>query len=194
MTGRGAAAAAIAAMLLLAVPAARAEDAPEKAQACAGCHGDDGNSPAPNIPSLAGQQAQYLATQLYLFREGGRKNELMAPVAAELTNQDMNTIAAWFTQQNLKPPKSGPDPAQAPAAQALIEQNRCASCHGPDFAGVQQMPRLAGQKRVYLAAQLSAFKTGTRTGVDGTMASAAQPLSDADIDVLAAYLAGLGAR
>jgi cytochrome c553 len=56
------------------------------------------------------------------------------------------------------------------------------------------LPRLAGQKRVYLAAQLQAFKTGTRTGVDGTMASAAQPLSDADIDLLAAYLAGLGAR
>lgn len=66
----------------------------------------------------------------------------------------------------------------------------CAACHGAD--GVAQMdiyPNLAGQKAAYLVKQLKAFKAGERN--DPIMAPMAMPLSDQDMEDLAAYYAGL---
>ena len=57
--------------------------------------------------------------------------------------------------------------------------------------GQQHIPRLAGQQAEYLRAQLRGFKAATRFDMDGNMTSAAQPLSEADIDVLVNYLASL---
>jgi cytochrome c553 len=57
--------------------------------------------------------------------------------------------------------------------------------------GQQHIPRLAGQQPGYLLAQLKGFKAGKRADIDGNMTSAAQALSDKDIEVLADYLAGL---
>src|SRR5205085_5864237 len=56
-----------------------------KAQICAACHGNDGNSADPAVPSLAGQPAQAISTQLFQFREGNRKNSQMSPLAAYLS-------------------------------------------------------------------------------------------------------------
>jgi len=64
-------------------------------------------------------------------------------------------------------------------------------CHGASLMGQQHIPRLAGQQREYLKTQLRGFKAQTRFDMDGQMSSAAQPLSDADIDTLANYLAGI---
>ena len=54
----------------------------QKAQVCVACHGPDGNSTNPAMPSLAGQPAQFIATQLFMFREGNRKDPQMSPMAA----------------------------------------------------------------------------------------------------------------
>lgn len=64
------------------------------------------------------------------------------------------------------------------------------ACHGPALMGQQHIPRLAGQQREYLRTQLRGFKAGTRFDMDGNMTSAAQALSDADIETLVDYLAG----
>ena len=66
-------------------------------------------------------------------------------------------------------------------------------CHSPALTGLQHIPRLAGQQFEYLRAQLRGFKAQTRADLDGNMTSAAQPLSDKDIEVLADYLSGLNA-
>jgi cytochrome c553 len=66
-------------------------------------------------------------------------------------------------------------------------------CHGPALLGLQHIPRLAGQQFEYLKTQLRGFKAQTRADLDGNMTSAAQALTDKDIDVLVDYLAGLGA-
>ena len=68
----------------------------------------------------------------------------------------------------------------------------CVQCHGHALVGVQHIPRLAGQQYEYLRTQLRGFKAQTRADLDGNMTSAAQPLTEKDIDVLADYLAGLG--
>ncbi|HSQ02648.1 MAG TPA: cytochrome c4, partial [Burkholderiales bacterium] len=64
-------------------------------------------------------------------------------------------------------------------------------CHGPQLYGQQHIPRLAGQQAENLRVQLRGFKAQTRFDMDCNMTSAAQPLSPADIDLLAEYISGL---
>ena len=173
--------------------AADAEAGRRKAEICAACHGPGGNSANPAVPSLAGQPAQFIETELFLFRGGNRKDPQMSPLAASLSDADLNDLAAYFSAQKPAPPAHRVDPATAAAAKRLTEQYHCVQCHGPALAGQQHIPRLAGQRREYLLAQLRGFKAQTRADIDGNMTSAAQALSDKDIDVLADYLSGLAA-
>src|SRR5467141_4101501 len=70
------------------------------AQACAACHGPDGNRPStPDQPILAGQYADYLAKALHDYKTGKRSNPIMKGFAAQLTKQDMEDLAAWFSSQ-----------------------------------------------------------------------------------------------
>ena len=163
----------------------------QKAQVCVACHGPDGVSANPAVPSLAAQPAQFVATQLLMFREGKRKDAQMSPFAANLTNTDLNNIAAYFSAQKLPPPPAAIDAANAEAGARLARQFNCVQCHGATLLGQQHIPRLAGQQREYLKAQLRGFKAQTRFDMDGQMTSAAQPLSETDIDTLANYLAGV---
>ncbi len=105
----------------------------------------------------------------------------------------MNDLAAYFSAQKLVPPTYKTDPANAAAAPKLSQQFNCTQCHGPALLGIQHIPRLAGQQAEYLKAQLRGFKAQTRADLDGNMTSAAQALTEKDIDVLIDYIAGLGA-
>jgi cytochrome c553 len=163
-----------------------------KAAVCVACHGPDGNSANPAVPSIAGQPAQAIATQLFQFRQGSRKDPQMSPMAANLSNADMNDLAAYFASQKMAPPKHHTAPANAAAGAELAKKMNCTQCHGPALLGLQHIPRIAGQQAEYLRAQLKGFKAGTRADMDGNMTSAARPLSDKDIEVLVDYIAGLG--
>ena len=70
-----------------------------KAKVCEACHGPDGKSIAPNYPNLAGQHASYLAKSLADYRAGRRSNPIMGPIAAPLSDQDIEDLAAWFASQ-----------------------------------------------------------------------------------------------
>src|SRR5258707_13939563 len=70
----------------------------EKAELCAGCHGDNGISQTENIPSLAGQLDQFIQWQLVFFRAGTRQNEQMQPVVEALNNDDIRNLGAYFAQ------------------------------------------------------------------------------------------------
>ena len=192
--GPGNATALAVAFLLLGADAqaADAEAGKAKAQVCAACHGNDGNSIDPAVPSLAGQPAQAIATQLFQFREGNRKDPQMSPMAAKLSNADLNDLAAYFAGQKMAPPKHHTAPASGAAGPELAKKLNCTQCHGPALLGQQHIPRLAGQQLEYLRNQLRAFKAGKRADLDGNMTAAAQALSDKDIEVLADYIAGLG--
>ena len=164
-----------------------------KAEVCAACHGPAGNSVDPAVPSIAGQPAQFVSTELFLFREGNRKDPRMSPIAAGLSNGDLNDLAEYFAAEKPAPPKHRTAPQNAAAGPALAHQFNCVQCHGRELLGQQHIPRLAGQQPDYLLAQLRGFKAGTRADIDGNMTSAAHALSDQDIQVLADYLAGLNA-
>lgn len=167
------------------------EEGRTKAQACIACHGADGNSPIPTIPSLAGQPRQFIVQSLYMFREGIRKNDLMSPFTAKLTNADLNDLAQFFNAQKPAQPTTKSAPELIARMKALTDKNNCTACHTPALIGQQHIPRLAGQHKDYLLDQLKGFKTSKRADIDGTMTSAAQGLAMEDLEPLAEYLATL---
>jgi len=172
-------------------PAFAADDAPRKAEACLACHGSGGNSTDPVMPSLAGQPAQSISLQLFMFREGNRKDPQMTPMAANLSNAEMNELAAYFSKQKPAAPSHKTAPENAAAGRHLTEQHHCVQCQGSALLGLQHIPRLAGQQFTYLRAQLRGFRAKTRADFDGNMTSAAELLSEKDIEILADYLSGL---
>src|SRR5690349_6308945 len=70
-----------------------------KAALCTACHGPSGNSVNPEWPRLAGQSAVYIAEQLRLFKAGVRDNPVMKPLAASLSDQDINDVAVYYEAQ-----------------------------------------------------------------------------------------------
>lgn len=90
-----------AALIALGLPTlAQADGNPElgraKSATCTACHGPDGRGTAPNYPVLAGQYAEYMAHALTQYRSGERKNAIMAGFAANLSDDDIADLAAWF--------------------------------------------------------------------------------------------------
>lgn len=71
----------------------------EKSKTCAACHGPDGNSPSPEFPKLAGQNYDYLMKALKDYKSGARKNPIMAPQAANLSQRDIADLAAFYSRQ-----------------------------------------------------------------------------------------------
>ena len=196
MTLAAGSAAALAAAFLFAgtAQAADAEAGRNKAGVCAACHGEGGNSMNPLVPSIAAQPAQFISTQLYMFREGNRADPQMTPMAKPLSNADMNDLAAYFSAEKRDPPRHRSKPESVAAGPDLAKKFNCSQCHGPQLMGQQHIPRIAGQGYQYLLTQLLSFKAQKRFDMDGNMTAAAQRLSPEDIEVLADYIAGIGAR
>ena len=79
-----------------------AEAGKSRAVVCSACHGVDGNSNNPIWPKVAGQHAAYIVKQLKAFKSGERKDPVMASMAAPLSDQDMENVAAYFASQKAK--------------------------------------------------------------------------------------------
>jgi cytochrome c553 len=165
----------------------------EKAEICAGCHGDKGISQTENVPSLAGQSDQFIQWQLVYFRAGTRKNEQMQPIVDGINNEDIRNLGAYFA--SLTPPKASQpddDPDLSKKGAQAAAGRRCASCHTDNFAGTKAAARLAGQREEYLVKALHDYKSGMRSGgVQAVMAEVAYPLHEEEITALAHYLAHL---
>ncbi len=173
-------------------------------QVCAACHAADGNSAQSANPVLAGQHAESTFKQLSNFKPqdgkpAERLNPIMAGMVANLSAEDMSSLAAYFQAQ--KPaPRAARDAALVKLGQAIyrggiLSRNvaACTACHGPGGAGVPaQFPRVAGQFAEYTAAQLRAFRSGERANDPNRMMRAvAERLSDREIAAVAEYLSGL---
>jgi len=74
-----------------------AEAGKSKALACSGCHGEAGISSNPMWPNLAGQQMGYLVKQLRAFRDGGRSDPMMSPMAMPLSDADIDNLAVYYS-------------------------------------------------------------------------------------------------
>jgi cytochrome c553 len=163
---------------------------------CAPCHGAGGVSTTADTPSLAGQHSFYAITQLFLFRAGRRANPLMTAMAKGMSDADLRAYSDLIATLPAAPPAAaGPaDPARMARGAALAQRHRCNSCHGDDYAGEKQVPRLAGQREDYLAKTLAEFKAGTRVGYTSAMNETLAGVDAQELPDLAHYLAHVGAR
>ena len=163
----------------------------KKAQACVACHGANGNSELPMFPVLAGQNARYLYLQLKDFKEGARKDPAMTPMAANLTPEDMQDLAAYFADQKPLGIKFNADPARVKLGFSKSEEVLCSMCHLGGMKGQNEIPKLSGQHYAYIVKQLTDFKARKRTNDAGNMTAVAQTLSDEDIINISHYIASL---
>lgn len=173
-----------------------------KSQVCAACHGADGNSSNPVWPKLAGQHESYLVKQLMDFREGNRKNPQMSPMAANLSDQDIEDLAAYFSSNKMK--KGTTDPAALDLGQKIYRAgsmeagvSACMACHGPDGSGnpAAKYPVVGGQHAAYLQAQLKAFREDTRNNdPNEIMRTIVDRMSDEEIKAVSEYMQGLRFR
>jgi cytochrome c553 len=173
-------------------------------QVCAACHGADGNSVAATNPKIAGQFAEYLHKQLADYKpQAGKKpardNPIMTPMVANLSEDDIKSLAAYYAGQKLIPAAAS-DKDLATLGQKIWRGGipssnvpACAGCHGPAGAGIPaQYPRLSGQFAEYTAAHLKALKEGGRANdPNGMMRGVAARLTEREIQAVSQYAAGL---
>jgi cytochrome c553 len=180
-------------------PAFKADPAKgqQLAATCLACHTADGTRGSPANPILQGQHPEYLVKQLTEFKSGKRKNAVMAGMGANLSEEDMKHLAAFYASKTAKPGF-----AKVKDTVVLGEQiyrggiaskavPACAGCHSPNGAGIPaQYPRLGGQHGDYSEAQLLAFRSGLR-GNSTQMSTIAAKMNDREIKAVADYMAGL---
>ena len=170
---------------------------------CAACHASDGNSVIPANPILAGQHYTYLKNQLNYFQvkqgedKAKRENAVMLGIASGLSSDDIDNLAAYYSQQKIKPSyTSNLELAKVGEAVYKAGDNSkgipsCSSCHGPRGLGVPgQFPRISGQHATYTASTLKSYKNGSRAN-NKQMMEISSRLTEAQINALAEYLAGL---
>lgn len=179
-----------------------------KTAMCAGCHGADGNSPAPNFPKLAGQGEKYLTKQLSDIKSGARTVVEMTGMLNAFSDQDLADIAAYFASKNIQ--MAGAREENLDRGERIYRGGNietgvpaCTGCHSPAGNGNAPAgyPALGGQFAQYTAKQLRAFRTGaddpgnpaarTNDGDASIMRGVAAHMSDLEIDSVANFIAGL---
>lgn len=152
------------------------------AQACSTCHGADGNITAADMPTLAGQDALYLATSMKAYAQGQRDHAQMVTATAELSDAEIDSLAAFYAGQEPIARKV----KRPPTIAEWVE--RCDRCHG--VGGNSSNPRhpsLASQNEAYLARVIESYASGGRHNT--TMSAMSQPLRPSDVEGLAAHYA-----
>ena len=166
-----------------------AQDISARLMACAACHGADGNSQLPNIPSLAGQPKVFVENQLVIIREGLRDIPAMKGLLDGVSDAEITAMAVHFAKLPARSAAPPGDPALMAQGKVLAEGMRCGICHLPDYRGREQMPRLAAQREDYLLYSMQQFKNNQAIGRDTIMAASLYGVSDNDIKALAHFLA-----
>ncbi|QSX37373.1 c-type cytochrome [Shewanella sedimentimangrovi] len=195
----------LAAMSSTAMAEGNAEAGKTKALVCSACHGMDGNSMIDMYPKLAGQHAHYLEKQLHDFQSAaksggkeGRMDPIMGGMAMPLSQQDIEDVAAFYASQAVQAIEVQDVPALGKQLYTGGDMSRgvtaCMACHGPDGKGADLagFPSLTGQHANYIKIQLTKFRTKARANdLNGMMQDIAGKLTDADIEALSKYIAGL---
>jgi cytochrome c553 len=174
-------------------------EASRRVHICAACHGGDGQSTAEIFPSLAGQQKDYLVTQVTAFRDRARGDRdaraYMWGMATGLDDATIDQLATYYAALRPSPGTAASNPEIAAGEkiykEGITERDipACAACHGDHAEGNGPMPRLAGQQEDYLSVQLGALASGAR--VNETMNPIAKTMTPAEIKAVAAYLSSL---
>ncbi|UCH73483.1 MAG: cytochrome c4 [Rhodospirillales bacterium] len=156
------------------------------AEACTACHGEDGNSTMPGIPSLAGQQPIYFVSAVRAYLDGRRDKPTMEMLRA-LDRVDLESLAFYYASQ--KPAARPPSDVGDPAAGEPLTAG-CGGCHGAKgVSNDAATPTLAGQDPQYLISAIKAYRDGRR---DHQIMRDAN--TDKEIADIAAYYAAQGSE
>lgn len=158
------------------------------AAGCAGCHGDTGVSDTAGMPNLVGLDPKYLVAAMKGYKNGRRKNDIMAALVSGLSESEMKNLALFYALQK---PARAKTPAPGDQVAGKTETSTsCAGCHGEKGVSADPAtPSLAGQDAQYFAAAIQGYNDGSRT--DTTMKALAAGLDDKTIKNMAAYYANL---
>jgi cytochrome c553 len=160
----------------------------KKAELCVLCHRVDNTHAA---PVLDGLPANYLFEQFEYYKSGKRFGPAMQTNLAPFSDQDRQDIADYFSSR--------------PAIRAVTNVNAdkdlqqlgsttandlgCASCHGPSYRGTKEVPRLAGQLKVYLALHIGRLQRDS--SLHPSMSSSGKSIPQSAIEAMATYFASL---
>jgi cytochrome c553 len=154
------------------------------ASACTKCHGADGNTTTPGVPSIAGQQLRYFVVAIQEYLNGVRKTDPMHSLLRRLSKLDMESLALYFASQT--PAQRGAPSFGDPAAGEPLTAV-CGGCHGPRGVSTDAAtPNLAGQDASYLVNAIKAYpKSRRHEGMEAYVGD----LGKADIENIAAFYA-----
>ena len=179
----------IAAFVFLLTPAT-AQTIAERLAPCLACHGENGTSTTPDVPSLGAQPAYFMLIQLFMFRERLRNDR--ADDRHAQRHQRRRRFAPWRTtiaaaaaagRRQARPIQ------RAPLARRSWSPSTAAiSVTTPTIPASRTYRGIAGQREDYLVKALRAYKDNTRRGYDAQMADVVEPLTDADFADLAHML------
>ena len=172
------------AALLFSAPAAA-----QLTERCASCHGPDGTSITPGIPSIAGQPKVYVENLLILVREGVRGSAAMQQQMKGVSDREIIALAAHFAKLPLRPTPGASNAALIKQGRLATARYRCGICHLHDYRGREGSPRIAGQREEYLSDVMRAFRDAPPPGSEANMSAAMYGVSDADIRAMAHLLA-----
>ncbi|MFZ4538752.1 c-type cytochrome [Propionivibrio sp.] len=172
---------------------------------CANCHGVTGISKYPEVPNLAGQNPNYLLTQMMKFETGARKDDFMQRLIKVLGDRERATVALYYSDAPVIPSVAIPGPM---ASKGAAHFNKlCARCHGEQARGMDvvpllpgeqargaeivPVPRIAGQQAKYLRISFDRYRSGSGERVYALMTGATSQIPAADVDAVIDYIASL---
>lgn len=173
----------------------------QNAAVCTSCHGQGGGKPImASYPKLTGIGERYLYDQLVAIKSGDRAIPEMTGLLDNMSEQDLQDLAAYFDSQEMVVNQADPDLVDQ--GEALYRGGNmasgvpaCAGCHNPKGDGNEPggYPAIGGQSAEYLANQLKSYRAGERAGTSNAtiMVDVATELTDAEIEAVASYISGL---
>ena len=179
----------VAGLCFFSASCALADTIEDKAAACAVCHGEKGVPIDPKFPNIWGQHAGYLYIQLKDMKSGARKNEVMAPMLADLSKEDMLALAQYFETKAWPATGYQATTDDTTKANPIEVAGQCTSCHLAGYVGDSNAPRLAGQNVEYLIKTTHDFKTRERAN-NPFMNDMLASFKEEDIAVMSRFIAG----
>jgi cytochrome c553 len=164
---------------------------PARLVQCADCHSPGSPRLSQDYPLLAGQPKTFLENQMIMIREGLREIPMKKGIFDNVSDQEIILIAQHFSKQRIGTVQTPKDNALFLRGEKVAKDLLCGTCHLPNYAGRDQMPRLAGQHESYLLNTMRKFRNNQAVGRDTIMAASLYGVHEDDLRAMAHYFSQL---